>query len=289
MSDNDRAPLLGNEDPASRPERPASQKSKASNTSKHSHGSTESTPLLSRNSDHRGYGDTSREHGTPSPAASSLRSLQHGVFDGKGKRAMRWTTVLAVTILCLIIIAILGFGFAAPAVVEEYAKEAVVFEPTNLSIDSFTASGVTARVQGDLIMDASKVQRKSVRDLGKLATWIARKVESRRSKVEVVLPEYGNILLGSADIPPLVVDIRNGHTTTLDILADLTAGDVEGIQRIGKDWLDGRLNRLRVQGKADVALKSGIFGLGTKSLSEDMVFEGESKRWPMIPARLTFS
>ena len=92
---------------------------------------------------------------------------------------------------------------------------------------------------------------------------------------EVVLPEYGDILLGTADVPPLVVDIRNGHVTHLDFLTDLTAGDVEGIQRIGKDWLDGRLNRLRVQGKADVGLKSGIFGFGTQKLSKDMVFEGE--------------
>ena len=276
MSDNDRSPLLGDEAAASRPGGPTSQKSKGSNLSKHTDGSAESTPLLSRDVDHRDYGDAPRDDGATSPAASSLRSLQHGVFGGKGERITRWTTVLAVTILCLIVIAILGFGFAAPAVVEEYAQQAPVFEPTNLSIDSFTSSGVTARIQGNFAMDASKVSKKSVRDLGKAATWVARKAESRHSKVEVVLPEYGNILLGSADVPPLVVDIRDGHVTHLDFLVELTAGDVEGIQRIGKDWLDGRLNRLRVQGKAEVPLKSGIFGLGTQTVSQDILFEGRS-------------
>lgn len=278
MSENDRSPLLGEESPTSRPERPerpASQRSKASKHSKHTDASAESTPLLSRDIEHRAYGDAPTNGGAPSLAASSLRSLQNGVAEGKGKKLRRWTIVLAVMILCLIVVAILGFGFAAPAIVEQYAKQAPVFEPTNLSIDSFTSSGVTARVQGSFKMDASRVRKKSVRDLGKAATWIASKVESSHSKVEVLLPEYGNILIGTADVPPLVVDIRDGRTTYLDFLVDLTAGDVEGIQRIGRDWLGGRLDRLRVQGMAEVPLKSGIFGLGTQRLSEDMVFEGE--------------
>ncbi len=281
MSDNDRSPLLGEESAASRPERPASQRSKASKHSRHTDASAESTPLLSRDVEHRDYGDAPMNGGAPSPATSSLRSLQNGVSSGKGTKLRRWTIVLAVTILCLIVIAILAFGFAAPAIVEQYAKQAPVFEPTNLSIDSFTSSGVTARVQGSFKLDASRVRKKSVRDLGKAATWIASRVESRQSKVEVFLPEYGNILIGTADVPRLVVDVRDGHTTHLDFLVDLTAGDVEGIQRIGRDWLAGRLDRLRVQGIAEVPLKSGIFGLGTQRLSEDMVFEGEF----MYPAR----
>ena len=164
--------------------------------------------------------------------------------------------------------------FAAPAIVEEYSKEAIVFEPTNLSIDSFTSTGVRARVQGDFTLDALRVRRKPIRDLGRAGTWIARAVESKPSKVEVVLPEYGNTLMGTADVPSIVVDIRNGHTNHLDFLTDLTAGDVDGIRRIAMDWLHGRLNRLSVKGTAEVGLKSGIFPLGTQTLSENMVFEG---------------
>ena len=281
MSDNPKSPLPGEQntkEPGA--QRPASQhsnpsiRSKRSQHSERSRHSDESTPLLSRDIDHQGYGDTDRDEEQPSPAASSLRSLQNGVFGGKGKRLTRWSTLIAVTILLIIIIVILGLGFAAPALVEEYAKEAIVFEPTNLSIESFTSSGLQARVQGDFTLDASRVHKKSVRDLGRAGTWIARAVESKSSKVEVVLPEYGNVLIGTADVPPIVVDIRNGHTNHLDFITDLNAGDVDGMRRIATDWLHGKLNRLSVKGTADVSLKSGIFSLGTQSLSKSMVFMG---------------
>lgn len=275
MSDNANEPLLGAEQ--SRSERPPSQRSKASTKSKRSNQSKhseESTPLLSRDADDRDYGDAPDHSEAASPAASSLRSLQNG-GSTKGKHRARWPTIIALTVLALIVIVILCLGFAAPAVVEEYAKEAMVFEPTNLSIDSFTPTGVRARIQGDFKLDGSKVQRKPVRDLGRAGTWIARKVESKQSSVKVYLPEYGDILLGTAVVPPIVVDIRDGHTTHIDFLSDLAAGDIDGIRRMANDWLEGRIGRLSVRGVADVPLKSGIFGLGTQSLSETIVFDGQ--------------
>ena len=182
---------------------------------------------------------------------------------------------MALSLLSAVVIVILGLGFAAPAVVEEYAKEAVVFEPTDLSIDSFTTSGVKARIRGNFRLDAAKVQKKPVRDLGRAGTWIARAVESRPSYVKVTLPEYDDILLGTALVPSLVVDIRDGHTTYVDFTADLEPGDADGIRRIANDWIDGRLGQLRVQGKANVALKSGIFSLGTQTFSQTLEFKGE--------------
>lgn len=275
MPDNASQPLLGAEQSSS--ERPPSQRSKASTRSKHSNQSKhseESTPLLSQDADDRDYGDAPDHNGAASPAASSLRSLQNG-GSTNGKHRRRWPTIIALTILSLLLIVILCLGFAAPAVVEEYAKEAIVFEPTNLSIDSFTTTGVRARIQGNFMLDGSKVHRKPVRDLGRAGTWIARKVESKQSNVEVYLPEYGDIILGTAIIPPIVVDIRDGHTTHIDFLSDLAAGDIDGIRRMANDWLEGRIGRLSVRGVADVPLKSGIFGLGTQSLSETIVFDGQ--------------
>lgn len=280
MSDNPKSPLLGEEPTQGTERRPTSHhsnpsiRSKKSQRSERSRHSDESTPLLSRDIDHVAYGNTDRDEERPSPAASSLRSLQGGVFDGKGKKATRWMTIIAVTLLLMIVIVILGLGFAAPAIVEEYAKEAVVFEPTNLSIDSFTSTGVRARIQGDFTLDASRVHKKSVRDLGRAGTWIAKAVESKPSKVKVVLPEYGDVLLGTADVPPIVIDIRNGHTNHLDFLTDLNAGDVDGIRRTATDWLHGKLDRLSVKGTADVELKSGIFRLGTQTFIENIVFRG---------------
>ena len=277
MSDNPTSPLLGEErTEQSIPERPASQRSRHSTRSKQSQRSNhslESTPLLSRDIDHRNYNSAPRNDDGASSAASSLRSLQNS-DSPKGKKSIRWPTAVALTVLSLVVIAILGLGFAAPEVVEEYAKEAMVFEPTDLSIDSFTSSGVKARIQGDFMLDASRVQKKPVRDLGRVGTWIAKAVESKRSRVMVYLPEYGNVLLGTADVPPIVVDVRNGHNTHIDFLSDLAAGDIDGIRQIANDWLAGRIGQLRVVGLADVDLKSGIFDIGTQRLSQELLFKG---------------
>ena len=270
----------------SRPDRPPSQRSKASKRSNHSNKSKhseESTPLLSEGANHRNYGDAPPHDQSPSAAASSLRSLQNEA-PGKGKSIKRWPTYIALTVLGLVIILILCLGFAAPEIVEEYAREATVFEPTDLSIESFTSTGVRAKIRGDFTIDGARVQKKPVRDLGRAGTWIARAVESKQSKIKVLLPEYGNLLLGTAQVPPIVVDIRDGHTTHLDFLSDLAAGDLDGIRRMANDWLDGRIGDLYVKGVAEVPLKSGIFGLGTQSIVETIMLKGESSieliHWP---------
>lgn len=281
MSDDPAAPLLGEgEAPRNKSSRPQSQKSRASvqsTTSRRSIKSSvrleESAPLLSEDVDHQNYGDAPDHENVPSTATSSLRLLQEG-GSRKEKKSRRWPSIIALTILTVGLVAILSLGFAAPEVAEQYAKEAMVFEPTDLSIDSFTPSGVRARVQGNFKLDASRVHKKPVRDLGRAGTWIARAVESRPTRVDVFLPEYGDVLLGSADVPGIVLDIRNGHTTHLDFISELTAGDVDGIRRIANDWLDGRLGQLRVRGNSDVSIKSGIFKLGTQAISQEIVFKG---------------
>lgn len=275
MSENPTSPLLGGEEVD---ERPKSQRSKASvrsmrsQTSMHSE---ESTPLLSRENNDREYGSPPPNRDAPSPIPTPPRSIQEGDED-TGKSTRRWPTIVALSLLGLIVITILSLGFAAPAVVEEYAKQAMVFEPTDLSVDSITSSGVKARVRGDFTMDAARVHKKPVRDLGRVGTWIAKAVESKPSKVDVYLPELGNVWLGTAFIPRVVVDVRNGHTTHIDFLTDLEPGDVNGIRSVAKDWIDGRLGQLRVQGRAEVGLKSGLFNLGTQSFSEALLFKGQS-------------
>lgn len=174
------------------------------------------------------------------------------------------------------------FAFLAPSVVEQYAQQAVTFEPTSLSIAGFTSTGVRAKVQGDFSLDASKVEKQSVRDLGRFGTWIARKAESGESKVEVSLPEYGNVVLGTAYVPPIVVDLRDGEVTHVEFYTDLEPGDLDGVRRIASDWIDGRLGQLRVLGKADVPIKSGIFSLGTQQVTHELLFA--NKDIPDMPA-----
>jgi hypothetical protein len=248
--------------------------------SNHSDESHEDTPLLSRSDDAPRY-DGDEEHDgerIPSPAATSLRTLQNqrrsSITSTKGGR--RWPTIAAVIVLGVAAIGIILAAFFAPAVVEEYAKESLVIEPTNLSIHNFTSTGVIARVQANFKMDASRVKNKHVQNIGRFGTFMAGEVETEESKVEVYLPEYDNILIGTANVPRIVVDIRNGHTTAIDFLTALEPGDVDGIRRVANDWLEGRLDQVRVMGKANVGLKSGLFSLGSQTITESLVFEGQS-------------
>lgn len=249
--------------------RPASKKPSHSGASSHS---TESTPLLSRENDQL------RDEGhsvTSSRAASSLRSIQDGPTQ-KRRKGRRWPTILALSLLSSVLILIIALGFFAPAVAREYAMKALVVEPTNVSIDTFTSDGVRARVQAIVRLDASRVRNGPVRNLGRAATWIAKAVECKETKAHIYVPEYGNVLLGVVTIPRIVLNIRNGHRNILDILSDLEPGDMDGIRTIANDWLEGRLGQLQVQGRATVRLKSGPFSLGTQTISESFAFEGQS-------------
>lgn len=274
MSENPTSPLLGAKD-SDRPSSQRSQNSTAARDSNHSRHTNEASPLLGTHDHYNGYGDAPEpEEASSSAAASSLRSLQNS-NSGK-KSSWSWPSIIATIILSLILIVILALAFATPAVAEEYAKEATVFEPTSLSIDSFTSTGVLARIQGDFRLDGSRVHKKPVRDLGRLGTWIARAVQSRESHVKVYLPEYDDLLLGTATVPPVTVNVRDGVTTHVDLLADLAAGDLDGLRKLANDWIGGRIGQLSVRGVAKVPLKSGIFRLGTQSFAQTLVFKGQA-------------
>ncbi|KAF7521373.1 hypothetical protein PCG10_008309, partial [Penicillium crustosum] len=234
--------------------------------------SSESTPLLHRREDGLTYGT---EQGL-----SRSSSPENGVIEKRNR--VPWPTVISLSVLTLSVLAILVLAFAAPAAVKEYAQEAAVFRPTAVSVDSTTSDGVRARIQGDFVMDSGRVKNKSVRGIGRLATWIAREVETGPSNVEVYLPEYGNVLVGNASLPSIKVSIRNGHHTNVDFLTDLEAGDIRGIHAIAIDWIEGRLGRLNVKGKATLELKSGLFALGTQVLTDNIIIEEHD--FPALPS-----
>lgn len=276
MSEHERStPQRGsNSNPSSRPQSTRSAHSTSPHRPQSSNHPSELSPLLPRAENDT---DVSNED---APRSSSAASLLRS-FQGKYKSAKRWPSLLALLLLCLVVLLIIVLGFFAPAIVEDYATQAATFEPTSLSIHSFTTTGVKARVQGDFTMDAAKVKKKSVRDLGRFGTWIAREVESGESHVKVTLPDYSSLVLGTAVIPPMKVDIRNGHTTHVDFLTDLGPGSVDAIRKIAKDWLDGKLDQLRVIGTASLPLKSGLFKLGTQTISQAMTFA--NKDIPTMP------
>ncbi|GME63789.1 hypothetical protein GTA08_BOTSDO01153 [Neofusicoccum parvum] len=254
------------------------------------HDASENTPLLAREDNNNVDDDDDDTAPRPSrsQAAFSLLSClrrdsaSNASSSDVPKKAHRWPSLMALSILCVAVILIMVLGFFAPAAVEEYANEAIDFQPTGLSFESVKSDGVSVRIRADFTMDASRVHKKSVRDFGRFGTWIAKEVESGESHVEVVLPDYSDKVVGSAVIPPIKVNLRNGHTTHIDIVADLHPGEFSSIRDIANDWMKGRLGKLKVKGKAHVPLKSGIFPLGTQIIEEVMEFEGNSI--PSLPA-----
>jgi hypothetical protein len=190
--------------------------------------------------------------------------------------------LVALLLLSLSVILVMVVAFFAPSIAEQYAKEAVVFDPTNLSIDSFSTTGVKARIRGRFRLDASRVKNEAVRNLGRAGTSIARKVETESFTLAVYLADYENSLLGAATIPKIEFDIRNGHFTDVDIIAEVVPGEADSIRQIANDWLEGTLERVRLRGIATVPLKSGIFPLGTQKISETLNFEGQSLYSPVF-------
>ncbi|KAF2864137.1 hypothetical protein K470DRAFT_209021 [Piedraia hortae CBS 480.64] len=228
---------------------------------------TEETPLLQSNDP------------TPSPACRSLlTSLQR---NGKGAKR-RWPSLIALLVLCLTVVLIIIFVFLAPSTVMRYAHQAAVFHPTSVSIAGITRTGVLVRIHGDFTMDAYRVRRKAVRDIGRFFTAMARKAETGDGEVEILLPEYGNLLLGTAYVPGIKVDIRAGKQTPVDFEAELIPGEADGLRHIAEDWVDSRLGQLRVRGKALVPLRSGIIRLGRQMVEHDLILTGNDL--PSMPS-----
>ncbi|KAL1881103.1 hypothetical protein VTK73DRAFT_4780 [Phialemonium thermophilum] len=216
---------------------------------------------------------------TPSPSISGTGQIS--ADSRAGKEGRRWPSIIAIFFLTLLSIILIIVAFIAPAAVEEYAKQAVVLEPTNLSLESITSDGVQARVQAKFKLDASRVQKDNVRRVGRAATWVLRRLGTGPTNVTISVPEYDHVIVGSVSLPPLIVDIVDGHTTTVDFVAELIPGDADGIRAIANQWLEGRLDLLKLRGFADIRLQSGIVPLGTHRVSETLVFE--AKELPAVP------
>lgn len=213
---------------------------------------SEATPLLRRNDD------------------ESTRGGEH-----KQSRWKRWPSLVALAVLSTLVIVILVLAFIIPQTIQEYALEALVVEPTSLSIDSFTPTGVIARIRADFTMDASRVRRKPVRDLGRFGTWIAREAETEATRVKVSLPGYGNAVLGMADIPALKVNVRNGHTTPIDLLTEIQPGAKDALRHVADDFIAGKLHEVQLAGHADVAIRSGLISIGTQSIAKSFVLKSQ--------------
>lgn len=237
---------------------------------------SETAPLLSTASAAPRYDGEEDEQVDETETADASADTASVSSSKKNKKRVRWPSILAISFLIIIAIFIILLVFLLPSAVEEYAKEAAVLEPTGLSLESITSDGVRARIQASFRLDGSRVKDPNSRRLGRFSTWVVRKLGTEQTQLNVYSPQHYNSLLGSAVIPPLVIDIVDGHHTSIDFIAELSPGDASVYRSIANQWLDGNLDRLEVLGKADISLKSGIFPLGTHPVSQKLVLEGQS-------------
>ncbi|KAL2135641.1 hypothetical protein VTI74DRAFT_7591 [Chaetomium olivicolor] len=269
MSDPERSPLL-----------PASGSSKARD-GREPEDTVESTPLLSSSAPTRRY-DGERDDAHHSDAASLASHHSDATSTKSGKpKSIRWPSVVAMIVLSSFALAVMILAFIVPAAVEEYAKQATVLEPTNLSLVSITSNGVRARIQANFRLEAQRVASSHVRRIGKAATWLVGELGTEEMKINVFLPDYDNTLLGTAGVPPLRVSIVDGRNNAVDFVADLIPGDAEGIRMIANEFLEGRLNTVRIRGQTDIQLRAGIIPLGTHPIAESLTFEGS--KLPHMP------
>lgn len=249
--------------------RAASAKSGASPTA-------ETTPLLNRSNSHDSERAqlSQRSHTLSSNHDADPRDYDDEEQTKKRKGRERRPSTLALLLLCITAVLIIIMCFALPATVEEYAKDAIQFTPEQLVVDGFTTDGVRIDLRGDVSVDANRVRKGSARTVGRIATWIVGKVKSGPGKVEVLVPEYGNMVLGTAKTPPLTISVRNGHTTALAFQSEVQPGSIGGLKKLVGEWIDGKLGSVEVKGNIIVPLTAGSIPIGEKRISKLIEFQG---------------
>ncbi|KAL7923011.1 hypothetical protein ACQKWADRAFT_290963 [Trichoderma austrokoningii] len=228
---------------------------------------TETSPLLSDANHGQGSEDDESDSINKSPKKSGSR--------------LRWPSIIAIAVLAALTVVVMVLGFLVPPAIKTYAETAAVIEPTGLSLESLTPDSVRVRIQANFKLDGARVQDNTARRLGRLATSIVKILDTEETNVSVRLPNYDNALLGSAVVPPLTINLVDAQTTVLDFVADLSPGDAESLRQIVNDWLDGKLEQVKVTGSAALRIKTGILPLGTHDVVESMVFE--AKEIPSLP------
>ncbi|KAK2600156.1 hypothetical protein QQS21_005101 [Conoideocrella luteorostrata] len=224
-------------------------------------GIDESAPLLSNR--------TNSSTDSTSPTQQTRDDLQP-------PQKRRWPSLIAMVVLGTLVVVVMALGFVVPPAVQQYVEDAVVLEPTDLSVESLTADGVRARVKATFKLDGSRVQDDNVRRIGRAATSIMRQLGTEETKLRVHLPHYGDALIGTALLPPIILKLSDGQVTNLDFVTEFAPGDTETARKVVNEWLQGNLHQLKVTGATALSLKSGVFPLGIHDITESMVFEGQS-------------
>ncbi|KAI5854431.1 hypothetical protein BZA05DRAFT_443929 [Tricharina praecox] len=199
------------------------------------------------------------------PSHSQPQTPQH-----KARRRRNWS-VVALAALCGLILAILSLGFFVPAAAERYAQDAVALDIDSVGVDSFTDKGVKVAVQAKVNVDARRVKGWGVRTLGRIGTFVVGHVSVKEFDVRVHLPDYDNALVGTARVPGMTIDIRNGHTTNLYFVTDTQPGSVDTIRLLANDYLSGNLNSVKVLGEVDLRIRKWFVSVNPGRMIRELI------------------
>ncbi|OAA71185.1 hypothetical protein ISF_01736 [Cordyceps fumosorosea ARSEF 2679] len=244
----------------------------------------ESEPLLS------GDRDTTTTYGSQTAAAtseaasdvpSSPSSSSAPPLKPQQKSKRRWPSLVAMVLLGSVFITVIVLGFLVPPAVQTYIEKAVVLEPTGLSLDSISFTGIRARVQGNFRMEPARVEDPTARRIGRIAMRVMRSVAAEQTHIKLYVPGYGDAMVGSAVVPPIDLNLIDGQNTFIDVVTDMKLGDNASIKKIVNDWLTGKISELEVKTATALQLKSGFIPLGTHDVVESMVLE--AKDAPSMP------
>lgn len=176
----------------------------------------------------------------------------------------------------------LAVGLLGPSATARYAREAMILDISNLSVESFTDRGARVLIQAKVTIDAKRVDNHAFRTFGIMGGWLARKVSTGESKISIYLPDYGKSVLVTATTPATDLGIQNGQITLIDYVSEVETCSLEILQSVANDYLNGGLGFIRVRGEANLALKSGILGFGTQKRIIEMAFEGSIDKSSLI-------
>ena len=182
---------------------------------------------------------------------------------------------MALAALCGLMLAILALCFLIPAAAQRYAQDAVALDINSVGVDSFTDRGVKVAVQAKVDVHARRVKGWGVRTLGRIGTFVVGSVRVKDFDVRVHLPDYDNALVGTAQVPGMTIDIRNGHTTNLNFVADTQPGSVDTIRLLANDYLSGNLNSVKVLGEVDLRIKEWFMFVNPGRMTRELVLKGK--------------
>lgn len=151
----------------------------------------------------------------------------------------------------------------------------MAFDINSIGVDSFTDKGVKLAVQAKINVDARRVKSWGVRTLGKIGTYVVGHVTVKEFDVRARLPDYDNAVVGTARVPGMTIDIRNGHTTSLNFVTDTQPGSVDTIRLLANDYLSGDLSSIKVMGEVDLRIRKWFLSVNPGRMTREIVLEGD--------------